>query len=147
MFESGNLDVAVQVQPEEFNLYLKADTNTRGYCNWFFFKVTRKPDKGSVKFQRKKFMFNILNMYKKKTLFKKDAKPLACKREILPNGFFSADFDTQKWKNNHISNVHYIAVGPSISSAPLQPDNYEQATGARAKRQKYYCLSFDYEFQ
>lgn len=50
MFESGNLDVAVQVQPVEFNLYLKADTNTRGYCNWFFFKVIRKPDKGSVKF-------------------------------------------------------------------------------------------------
>ena len=50
MFESGNLDIAVQVQPEEFNLYLKADTNTRGYCNWFFFKVTRKPDKSSVKF-------------------------------------------------------------------------------------------------
>ena len=95
MFESGNLDVAVQVQPEEFNLYLKADTNTRGYCNWFFFKVTRKAEKSAIKFKRKKYMFNILNMYKKKTLFKKDAKPLACKKEILPNGFFSTDFDTQ----------------------------------------------------
>ena len=102
MFESGNLDVAVQVQPEEFNLYLKADTNTRGYCNWFFFKVTRKPEKSSVKFKSKRYMFNILNMYKKKTLFKKDAKPLACKKEILPNGFFSTDFDTQIWKNNNI---------------------------------------------
>ena len=92
-------------------------------------------------------MFNILNMYKKKTLFKKEAKPLACKREILPNGFFGADFDTQKWKNSYISNVNYMLVGPTISSTPLNPDNYESAQNARSKRQKYFCLCFDYEFQ
>ena len=41
--------------------------------------MTRKPEKAATKFPRKKFMFNILNMYKKKTLYKSEAKPLACK--------------------------------------------------------------------
>ena len=44
MFGSGNLDLAIKVQSREFNLYLKPDTNTKGYCNWFFFKIVRRPD-------------------------------------------------------------------------------------------------------
>ena len=86
MFESGNLDLALQVQPREFNLYLKPDTNTKGYCNWFFFKITRKPDdKG--RFPRRSYQFNIMNMYKKKILYRNDAKPLASVQEILHKNF------------------------------------------------------------
>ena len=40
-----------------------------------------------------------------------------------------------------------MLVGPTISSTPLNPDNYESAQNARSKRQKYFCLCFDYEFQ
>ena len=96
-------------------MYLKADTNTKGYCNWFFFKVTRKPEKGPNKFPRKKFMFNVLNMYKKKILYRQEARPLSCKVEILPNGFFSPDMQNQKWKTAHCSNINYMLVGPTIA--------------------------------
>ena len=40
-FESGNLDMAIQTSDADFNLYVRPDTNTRGYCNWFYFRVTR----------------------------------------------------------------------------------------------------------
>ena len=30
-FESGNLDMAVQVGPKEFDLYMRVDSNTRGH--------------------------------------------------------------------------------------------------------------------
>ncbi len=69
MFESGNLDLAIQVQPREFNLYLKPDTNTKGYCNWFCFKIERKPD-AKGRFSACKYQFNIMNMYKKKILYR-----------------------------------------------------------------------------
>ena len=69
MFESGNLDLAIQVNPAEFNLYLKPDTNTKGYCNWFFFQVKRRAD-ANGHFPRAKFQFNIMNMYKKKIIYR-----------------------------------------------------------------------------
>ena len=84
MFESGNLDLVLQVQPTEFNLYLKPDTNTKGYCNWFFFKVKRNP---TGRLPQCKYQFNIMNMYKKKILFQHEAKPLACFSEIYKRGF------------------------------------------------------------
>ena len=30
-FESGNLDMVVQVQPSEFDCYMRVDSNTRGH--------------------------------------------------------------------------------------------------------------------
>ena len=63
---------------------MRPDTNTKGYCNWFFFKVLRRPE---GKLPRKKITINIMNMYKKKILFKHEAKPLACSQEIYYKGF------------------------------------------------------------
>ena len=85
-FESGNLDLAIQVQPREYNLYLRPDTNTKGYCNWFFFKVTRRPD-AKGRFPPCRYQMSILNMYKKKALYQQEAKPLACFKQIHVRGF------------------------------------------------------------
>jgi len=38
-FESGNLDMAVRVKRNEYDLFLRCDTNTRGHTAWFYFKV------------------------------------------------------------------------------------------------------------
>lgn len=38
-FESGNLDMAIQTKPRDFELYMRVDTNTRGHHQWFFFSV------------------------------------------------------------------------------------------------------------
>ena len=39
MFESGNLDMVVQIKEHEYDLYMRVDSNTRGHHQWFYFKV------------------------------------------------------------------------------------------------------------
>ena len=43
-FETGNLEKAVKIQPNEYNLLLQNDINSKGHTQWFFFRVqnTRK---------------------------------------------------------------------------------------------------------
>ncbi len=62
-FESGNLLCAFRGDDENsYQLYLQNDTNTTGYIQWFFFRVsnTRKG---------KKVNFNIINMLRKNCLY------------------------------------------------------------------------------
>ena len=99
------------MQAKEFNLYLRPDTNTKGYCNWFFFKVLRKAE---GKLPRKKITINIMNMYKKKILFKHEAKPLACSQEIFCKGFVMQELENVQWKTNPFSNIGYGLVSSQV---------------------------------
>lgn len=38
-FESGNLDCAVQVSENEYDLFMRVDSNTKGHLQWFHFSV------------------------------------------------------------------------------------------------------------
>ena len=53
-FESGNLDLALKVSNNEYNLILKNDTLTNGNTLWFYFKVSNTRKDKTIK-------FNILN--------------------------------------------------------------------------------------
>jgi len=61
-FESGNLDRVVMISSNEYDLYMRPDTNAIGHHQWFYFKVTSKKDLGSVK-------FNIINFTKNRSLY------------------------------------------------------------------------------
>ena len=61
-FESGNLDRVVMISENEYDLYMRPDTNIRGHHQWFYFKVTSKSKVGPVK-------FNILNFTKRASLY------------------------------------------------------------------------------
>jgi hypothetical protein len=60
-FESGNLDLVVKLQENEYDLYMRTDSNTRGHNQWYNFTVRNKI--------RKSVKFNILNFTKKKSLY------------------------------------------------------------------------------
>jgi hypothetical protein len=66
-FESGNLDVAIKVAENEYDLFLRIDTNTRGHAQWFNFTVRN--------IGKKKVRFNIVNFKKNKSLYNRDMKP------------------------------------------------------------------------
>jgi len=68
-FDGGNLDRVSIVAPYEYNILLNADTNTKGYSQWFYFNVS-KTMKG------KKVTFNILNCSKSSILFKYGTCPV-----------------------------------------------------------------------
>lgn len=61
-FESGNLDLVVRAAEDEYNLFLRPDTNTCGHMQWFYFTV--RSGKGKVR-------LNICNNRKAKTLFQR----------------------------------------------------------------------------
>ena len=60
-FESGNLDAAIKVADNEYDLFMRIDTNTRGHVQWFNFTVKN--------IGRKKVRFNIVNFKKYKSLY------------------------------------------------------------------------------
>jgi hypothetical protein len=66
-FEGGNLDAVVEIKPNEFDCFIRSDSNTRGHCNWFHFSVTNMTG-GSVR-------FNICNITKHANLYVKGMKP------------------------------------------------------------------------
>ena len=53
------------VDPNEYDLYMRPDSNCRGHHQWFYFKVTSNAKMGTVK-------FNIVNFTKYRSLFSSD---------------------------------------------------------------------------
>lgn len=72
-FESGNLDLVVRIKPNEYDCFLRSDTNTRGHTNWYFFKVYNTTQTGKVQ-------FNICNIIKPKNLYNKGMTPYTLTR-------------------------------------------------------------------
>ena len=50
------------ISPNEYDLYMRPDTNSKGHHQWFYFKVTSKKALGAVK-------FNIVNFTKTHSLY------------------------------------------------------------------------------
>ena len=56
-FESGNMEIACRKKVNDYELYMKPDTNTKAHFQWFYFKV-KNTRKG------KRYRFNIKNFTK-----------------------------------------------------------------------------------
>lgn len=67
-FESGNLFCAFEKSPNEFDLVLQNDINSKGHTQWFFFSVKIKK-KGVVR-------FSIVNLTKSGSLFTLGMQPV-----------------------------------------------------------------------
>lgn len=68
-FECGNLDKVVMVSEDEYDLYLRSDTNTTWHYQWFCFAVT------NVR-KRRKVRFNLVNCSRNNTLFEQGMRPV-----------------------------------------------------------------------
>ena len=73
-FESGNLNLAIKISDNEYNLMLQNDINTNGHTQWFFFRVTNT-FKGQV------VKFNIINLSKPDSLYNYGMKILCLSQE------------------------------------------------------------------
>lgn len=60
-FESGNLDIAAKVKENEYDLYIRDDSNARGHHQWFYFSVEARQS-GVVK-------LNIVNFSRRDSLY------------------------------------------------------------------------------
>lgn len=69
-FEGGNLDQVIMIGPNEYDLYMRPDTNTSSHMHWFYFAVTGFSKSQTVK-------FNIVNFSRSSPLFNAGMKPKA----------------------------------------------------------------------
>jgi hypothetical protein len=60
-FEEGNLDLVLKRNTNEYDLFMRVDSNTRGHHQWFYFSINNKT-LGT-------FKFNILNFTKHDSLY------------------------------------------------------------------------------
>ena len=68
-FECGNLQRAVQVGEKVYELHLQHDTNTMGNTQWFYFRVSNG-------LPGQKYVFRIVNLGKKDSLYSSGMRPL-----------------------------------------------------------------------
>jgi cytosolic carboxypeptidase protein 2/3 len=78
-FESGNLDMVIKRSENEYNLYMRVDTNTRGHHQWFYFTVTVP---GS--WNRRTVQFTVCNFTKHVSLYNQGMRIAVAKKS---NGF------------------------------------------------------------
>ena len=120
-FESGNLLCAFRTDEEnKYQLFLQNDTNTTGYIQWFFFRVsnTRKGNKVN---------FNIINMLRSSCLYKKGLK-------IMTYSKLQAQNENIGWHRD-CENIMYYT------------NNLFTYNDNSKKKRSLSSLSFDYEFK
>ena len=121
-FESGNLLCAFRTEDENsYQLYLQNDTNTTGYIQWFFFRVSNTK-KG------RKVNFNIINMLRKTCLYNHGLK-------IMTYSIMAAQKENIGWCRDCYNSIYY--------ANNLFVYNNNNAS----KKRNLHSLSFDYEFK
>ena len=121
-FESGNLLAAFRTEDEDcYQLYLQNDTNTTGYIQWFFFRVSNTK-KG------RKVNFNIINMLRKTCIYNHGLK-------IMTYSTTAAAKENLGWHRDCYNSIYY--------ANNLFVYNNNNAS----KKRILHSLSFDYEFK
>ena len=59
-----NINNTLKTGENEYDLYMRIDSNTRGHTNWYYFKVTNGKKNQRVK-------FNIMNFSKAESLYRR----------------------------------------------------------------------------
>ena len=120
-FESGNLLCAFRTEDEDsYQLYLQNDTNTTGYIQWFFFRVSNTK-KG------RKVNFNIINMLRKKCIYNHGLK-------IMTYSTMAAAKENLGWHRDCYNSIYYV-------------NNLYVYNTNNDRKRNLHSLSFDYEFQ
>jgi len=121
-FESGNLLCAFRTEDENsYQLYLQNDTNTTGYIQWFFFRVSNTK-KG------RKVNFNIINMLRKTCLYNHGLK-------IMTYSTMEANKENLGWHRDCFNIIYYAN------------NLYVYNNNNNDKKRNLHSLSFDYEFK
>ncbi len=121
-FESGNLLCAFRTEDENsYQLYLQNDTNTTGYIQWFFFRVSNTK-KG------RKVNFNIINMLRNKCLYSHGLK-------VMTYSTMAAIKENLGWHRDSYNSMYYA------NNLYVYNNNNDN------KRRNLHSLTFDYEFK
>jgi hypothetical protein len=112
-FESGNLRRAIQVYEFEYDLILKPNYNTRGFTQWFYFRVARV-------LAGRTYRFNIVNLLKPDSLYNHGMRPLMyseAQARLLGQGWRHAGKDVCYYQNSMKKKTqgHYFTLTFSVT--------------------------------
>lgn len=117
-FENGNLLAAYNLDENMYQLLLQKDTNTKGYNQWFFFRVSNT-------FKSNKVNIAIINLMRNRTKYSKGIK-------IWTYSEKKSKCEGIGW-HHPIQETNYSSNGLYMFS--------------KGKRKYYSTLSFDYTFE
>ncbi|CAG9329220.1 unnamed protein product [Blepharisma stoltei] len=120
VFEGGNLDQVYMVNENEYDLYMRPDTNTLGHMHWFYFSVM-----GIAKPRRVRF--NIVNFSRNSPLYRHGLRPRV--------------FSIERVRNSRSKGWEYGGENLCFSSSKIN-----KCFGSTPKK-PYNQLTFDYDFE
>jgi hypothetical protein len=144
-FESGNLDRVVMVSPNEYDLYMRPDSNTRGHHQWFYFKATSNSKVGTVK-------FNVVNFTKHRALFEGGMRIALLNVRDRQAAIDAADEAGKQYDPESIGWVKggkNIAYGSSKLNAHIMANQRmknPEAIDYFYRGPFFYQMSFEYDF-
>ncbi|CAG9329115.1 unnamed protein product [Blepharisma stoltei] len=106
-FECGNLDRVEKAKENEYDLYLRTDSNTYGHNQWYYFKVYNKSGMREVR-------FNIVNFSKRNSLYTQGMMPCIYREKT---GWIKGGYDivyTHSKVSRLTNNRHYYSLSFSF---------------------------------
>lgn len=82
----------------EYDCFIRSDTNTKGHTNWYYFKVCNNRQVGPVQ-------FNICNIIKQKNLYGKGMTPYSY--EVI-EGRSDGPNEYLRWQQNKCFEVQFV---------------------------------------
>ena len=138
--------MVIQINSDEFDMFMRVDSNTRGHHQWFYFKVENKQRVGNVK-------FNFVNFTKRQSLYMHGMR-------VNVKSMLDIKDKKERLGVENLANDGWVKSGSNITyklSKLSQPGsaynhNYgncynSESPMLRPRRKKYYQLSFDYTFK
>ncbi|KAG7391321.1 hypothetical protein PHYPSEUDO_005270 [Phytophthora pseudosyringae] len=146
-FESGNLERAIRIGPNEYDLVLRHDFNCSGHMQWFYFAVSNIQISGASPRGGQKYRFNIVNLCKPNSLFNQGLQPVVYSvrdAHQKAKGWVRSGTDIYYFANSFARPPRNVAALSGVSPAEMT-SAVTTATPA-APALTYYTLTFTLEF-
>ncbi|CAD8082969.1 unnamed protein product [Paramecium primaurelia] len=117
-FESGNLDFAFQVRPNEYNCYMRCDSNSRSSHSWYHFSLVSE--------RTQIIKLNICNFSKHRSLYQRGMRPYIGINGIWKQGGDNIIFDQKNQRQSRLSFDLTLVKEQKIYVAYGVPYTYSQ---------------------
>ncbi|CAG9314670.1 unnamed protein product [Blepharisma stoltei] len=101
-FEGGNLDKVIKVKENEYDLYIRPDSNTYGHNQWYYFLIKNRSDSREIK-------LNIVNFSKRDSLYVQGMQPCILKNNSTKwtRGGYNIQYTQSKLNKLFVRKCYY----------------------------------------
>jgi len=123
-FESGNLKMAIKHSDNEYDLFIRPESNSSKTFQWFYFLVQLNPNIQNIDQEKNIIKFNIINLSKKSIILNEHVRVLC-----YYNNYWSRDtFNIYFYPNNipcYSEVQNNININYNYNYSPINTNNNE----------------------